>query len=67
MRYEIIFHPLIETELIETFNWYQERKDGLGNLFRDEINNKIIEIASHFERYLLVFKSFREISFCNNL
>lgn len=29
MRYEIIFHPLIETELIETFNWYQERKDGL--------------------------------------
>ena len=60
MRCEIIFHPLIETELIETFNWYQERRDGLGNLFRDEINKKIIEIASHPERYLLVFKSFRQ-------
>lgn len=60
MRCEIIFHPLIETELIETFNWYQERRDGLGNLFRDEINKKIIEISSHPERYPLVFKSFRQ-------
>ena len=60
MRCEVIFHPLIETELIEPFNWYQERKDGLGNLFRDEINKKIVEIASHPERYPLVFKSFRQ-------
>jgi plasmid stabilization system protein ParE len=60
MRCEVIFHPLIETELIETFNWYQERKDGFGNLFRDEINKKIVEIASHPERYPLVFKCFRQ-------
>ena len=43
MRCEIIFHPLIETELIETFNWYQERRDGLGNLFRDELIKKLLK------------------------
>lgn len=60
MIYKITFHPRVETELIESYNWYQEKKDGLGLLFYDIIEKKIIELAEHPERYPLVKKRFRQ-------
>ena len=59
MIYDIIFHPLADTDLIDTFNWHQEKQDGLGKLFYDAITKKVIDIAAHPERYPLVFKNFR--------
>jgi hypothetical protein len=57
---QIIFHPRVETELIDSFNWYQEKKDGLGELFFQSINKKIIELATHPARYPVIKKSFRQ-------
>ena len=45
MIYNITFHPHVETELIESYNWYQEKKDGLGQLFYDIIEKKDYRIS----------------------
>lgn len=57
---KIIFHPRVETELINSFNWYQAKKDGLGELFFESVNKKLIELAQHPSRYPVIKKGFRQ-------
>ena len=42
MRRTIIFRPAAEQELREAFEWYEERRTGLGTQFEGEVN-RILE------------------------
>lgn len=57
---QIIFHPRVETELIDAFNWYQAKKEGLRELFFEYVHKKIIELATHPSRYPVIKKGFRQ-------
>ena len=57
---KIIFHPRVQEELLQSFKWYEETKLGLGELFFDLVNKKIIELAEHPTRYPTIRKGFRQ-------
>ncbi len=47
-------------ELLEAWEWYEDRQEGLGDRFRNEVFSKIGQIGKTPERYPERKKSFRE-------
>lgn len=47
-------------ELLEAWEWYEDRQEGLGDRFRNEVFEKISQIEKTPERYPERKKSFRE-------
>jgi toxin ParE1/3/4 len=43
---KIAYHPEAETEIIESAEWYENQRLGLGDEFLDEIENAISRILS---------------------
>ncbi len=56
--YEIL--PKARAELLNAWEWYEDRQEGLGNKFRNKIYQKIKQIVQTPERYPERKKSFRE-------
>lgn len=52
MRYELVIRPEAEEDLSEVFNWYEERRYGLGHDFLLQVNAGF----KFLERDPLVFK-----------
>ncbi len=60
---EIIFHPDVEQEVFDSYKWYQEQAEGLGNDFITELEaayQAIVEFpetwpkfGKHCRRFLL--------------
>lgn len=58
----VIFSTVAAKEIQETFEWYENLEDGLGNRFV-EVIDKIIEIITHYPKSFPCKKgSFREAS-----
>ena len=53
---------LTKKEIKESVIYYEERKEGLGGEFLDELNLKIVEITENPEKYLLFHKEARKVS-----
>ena len=51
MSHRVELHPQAENELSESYQWYEERSEGLGFRFINSINKRLKEIADHPERY----------------
>jgi plasmid stabilization system protein ParE len=49
-----------QKEISESWNWYEERQQGLGDRFVKEVINRIREIEQHPERYPNRHKSYKE-------
>lgn len=49
-----------QKEISESWNWYEERQQGLGDRFVKEVIYRITEIEQHPERYPSRFKSYKE-------
>ena len=45
MSYQVFFHPKAKAELKESYKWYNERSEGLGDRFIESVNKRITEIA----------------------
>ncbi|MFI5124060.1 MAG: type II toxin-antitoxin system RelE/ParE family toxin [Chitinophagales bacterium] len=60
MTYRIELHPEALLELKESYQWYQERSDGLGLRFMGLINRRINEIAINPEIYTRKKGNYRE-------
>lgn len=52
MRIE--YHPLVETELMEIRDYYDDKSPGLGAHFLDEFERQILKIAALPERWMIV-------------
>lgn len=56
--YEIVIRA--RNEMLEAWQWYEDRKEGLGDRYINQINLKIKQIIQAPERYSEKKKSFRE-------
>jgi plasmid stabilization system protein ParE len=60
MTYKIEFLPRARKELLEAWDWYDDRWSGLGDRFMREIEKKLEQIQKTPERYAERRKGFRE-------
>lgn len=57
-NYEIVLRA--RNEILEAWQWYEDRKEGLGDRFINQIDLKIKQIIQAPERYPKKKKYFRE-------
>ena len=62
MNYTIIFLLRASQELLEVWEWYEDRQLGLGDRFKQEVYNRIFQIEERPERYPERKRNYREIS-----
>jgi len=60
MSYSIELHPETFKELQATYNWYEERSEGLGDRFMALVNKRLNEIAANPDRYAKHKGNYRE-------
>jgi mRNA-degrading endonuclease RelE of RelBE toxin-antitoxin system len=60
MIYQVELHPEALSELEESYQWYEERSEGLGLRFMGSINKRINEIAKEPETYTKKKGKYRE-------
>ncbi len=56
----LIFHPKAEQEYITSFRWYEEKQEGLGELFETVVEVIIKKITKHPQYYGYGRKPYRE-------
>ena len=59
MNYKVKLHPLANLELIDTFQYYEERQVGLGRRFLKAYQEKTKFLADNPEACELVFNKLR--------
>lgn len=60
MIYSSVFLLKAHAELLEAWEWYEDRQSGLGDRFKQEIYKCISTIEQHPERYPERRKDYRE-------
>jgi plasmid stabilization system protein ParE len=60
MSYKIEFLPRARRELLDAWNWYDDKWSGLGDRFVGEVERKLLQIGKTPERYAERRKGFRE-------
>ncbi|MCB1176035.1 MAG: type II toxin-antitoxin system RelE/ParE family toxin [Leptospiraceae bacterium] len=54
--------PSAKEDIKESYQYYEEQKEGLGAEFLDEVNEKIQEIVEKPEKYSKYYKNVRKTS-----
>ena len=55
MSLRIVFRAAARMEFEEAVTWYNQQRPGLGEEFLREIDEAVLQAATHPERYPLVF------------
>ncbi len=61
-RYTSILSTRAQKEIAQSWDWYEERQQNLGDRFVQEVTNKIRLIEQNPERYPTRYKSYKETS-----
>ncbi|TKK65690.1 type II toxin-antitoxin system RelE/ParE family toxin [Ilyomonas limi] len=61
MSYTIVFLSRAQYELLEAWEWYEDKQTGLGDRFKDKVMKCIHNIAQHPERYPIRKRAFRDV------
>ena len=59
MSYPHIIRPEAEADMAEGFQWYEERRDGLGFEFLDEFRTVLEKITDNPRRHPEIYRSAR--------
>ncbi len=59
MDYELIIRPEARTELLDTFQWYQEQRSGLGFDFKLCVDEVFSKLHKHPSIYKKVYNDIR--------
>lgn len=51
-----------QKEILVSWNWYEDRLEGLGDRFVNEVKDAILKIVNNPNRYPIKYKSYRQIS-----
>ena len=62
MKCQIKLQPSAQEELLEAFQWYEQRSPGLGRRFIEAVSERLNELSNYPERYSKRKRSFREVS-----
>jgi hypothetical protein len=60
VTYQSVFSVKASKEIEESWLWYEERLQGLGDRFFNEVIKRLQQIELHPDRYPIVFKNYRE-------
>lgn len=60
MSYTVTLLERARKELLDAWDWYEEKQPGLGDRFLDEVNGMLKQIAKTPDRYPERKKKFRE-------
>jgi hypothetical protein len=58
---DVRFHRLAIREYEETRAWYERRREGLGDSFRDEVDRAVARIAKSPTQWPVAFDRFRRV------
>jgi len=58
--YSVIFSARAQKEIAQSWNWYEDRQQGLGDRFIKEVISRVKLIQQHPDRYPLRYRSYRE-------
>jgi toxin ParE1/3/4 len=58
--YQFIFHPDVNTDFVDSFIWYEKHQAGLGERFRQAVNETLTRIQDKPELFPVVKSGFRE-------
>ncbi|MGE0608114.1 MAG: type II toxin-antitoxin system RelE/ParE family toxin [Pirellulales bacterium] len=61
MASDISYHPLFDCDVREAIGWYERRKVGLGNEFREQIRQSVATVIANPERFGRAASGFRYI------
>ena len=65
MLFNIELHPEAIMEIEESYQWYEDRSEGLGVRFLDAVNKRLTEIARQPELYPKKKRNYREVAIEN--
>ncbi len=60
MSCTLIIRPEAEADLAEGFDWYEQRRSGLGGEFLNEVQTRLRSIEQNPLRYAAVYRSARQ-------
>jgi plasmid stabilization system protein ParE len=60
MSYSAVFLPKAQQELLEAWEWYEDRQTGLGDRFKVQLFAKVNTILNNPEYYECKQKLYRE-------
>jgi plasmid stabilization system protein ParE len=60
MSKRIVFYPVADAEFLESAEWYEDQRNGLGLEFIDYVQHVLDNIAENPLRYPVVFKDIHE-------
>jgi hypothetical protein len=55
------FRPEIEDDLLEAYNWYENKERNLGNYFLDTFYSQVAQSAPYPNAYRIIYGGFRRI------
>lgn len=58
----IVLSDEAQSDALEAFRFYEERREGLGERFRDHLDIAIVRIQETPELYPLVYRDLRRLS-----
>jgi plasmid stabilization system protein ParE len=56
----LIIRPEAEADLVEGFDWYEQRRNGLGDEFLNEVQTRLGTIEENPLRYAAVYRNARQ-------
>jgi hypothetical protein len=59
MSCELIVRPEAEADMGEAFNWYEERRAGLGNEFLSEVDAVMEKVIENPLRFAMLYRHVR--------
>ncbi len=61
MRYRLVIHPAVETDIAEGYDWYEDQLKGLGERFLHELDTCYDKLEDHPEYFSQVTKGYRRV------
>lgn len=59
MSHMLVIKPLAEKDIIETYTWYNEEQEGLGDTFLDQLERSLEFIEKSPRQYQIRYKEVR--------
>lgn len=61
MSYRLVIKPLAETDIVESFTWYNQEREGLGDIFLDQLERSLEFIEMNPGQYQIRYKEVRMV------
>jgi plasmid stabilization system protein ParE len=59
MKHDLVIRPEAEEDLQDTYNWYEDRAEGLGASFLLSIDASFHSMLRNPQKYPIVYKTIR--------